>query len=411
MNSGKEDPRKERGKKETPGKKLPENRQTEPSPALSPAVVGKPSLPADGRDSTNAQSSPPASDSREPEDWDVLGRRGASEPSQNLAKESDDASEEEVRSLGSGRSGKRRKKTQTGWAKSLRAVVFHRIRAYWVLALVALLLVFVASPVYLAGMSAGKKRADDQALRERLSIPPEIAAKIDDALLKLRAGDAITALTVLQAIEAEKGFYPSLSYLVALAAVQSGNVNLAETKITETIVKRERVSDALALQAVVESMKPADPTRAVMGDPKVRSENLLRQAILADPANAAPRFELATLLRYTDRRDEARKEIRAAQARLNPVDAHTVTEVTLALMDLEDLPDDLLPTPSSATPRNLAEVLVAANAALRRGDVSAAVPLLKAGRDMTSPDIFYYLTSDPVFRRYRDRPELAEYLQ
>lgn len=289
-------------------------------------------------------------------------------------------------------------------------MVTSRIRAYWVLVLGVLLLIFVTGPVYLSGLAAGRKQADDEALRERLSIPPEIAAKIDEALLKLRAGDASAALTILQAIESEKGFYPSLSYLVALAAVQSGDVKLAERKIEETIVKRERVSDALALQAVVESMKPADPTRAVMGDPKVRSENLLRQAILADPANAAPRFELATLLRYTNRRDEARQEIRAAQARLNPVDAHTVTEVTLALMDLEDTPDDQLPV-NAEPPRNLAAALVAANAALRRGDVSTAVTLLKAGREMTSPDIFYYLTSDPVFRRYRDQSELTEYLQ
>ncbi len=408
MSSGKENPRKERRRKEnSPEKKPPESGVPESSPDLQEKSA---SHGNEKHFKAENQSVPTAADTGEPEEWDVLGRRPAFPSSVGIAEESEDAPEKDVPSTGSGRSGKRRKKTQASWTKRLQAFASARIRAYWVLALVVLLLIFVTGPVYLSGMAAGKKRADDEALRERLSIPPEIAVRIDEALVKLRAGDAAGALTILQAIEAEKGFYPSLSYLVALAAVQSGDVNLAERKIAETIVKRERVSDALALQAVVESMKPADRTRAVMGDPKVRSENLLRQAILADPANAAPRFELATLLRYTNRRDEARQEILAAQARLNPVDAHTVTEVTLALMDLEDLPDDQLPAASSA-PRNLTEALVAANVALRHGDFGTAATLLKAGRDMIHPDIFYYLTSDPVFRRYRDRAELAEFLQ
>jgi len=305
---------------------------------------------------------------------------------------------------------KERRKSAAGPGKWGKAVVALRLPFASALAGAIVLAGLAAIPAFRWGAAMGKKLAYQEAAMERMKIPPEVAIEIDEALVQLRNGDAAAALVALQRIDDDKGNYPSMSYLVALAAVQAGDVTLAEKKITETVVKRERVSDALALQAVLESMKPADPTRAVMGDPKVKAENYLRQAILADPANAAPRFELATLLRYTNRREEARKEIRAAQARLNPVDAHTVTEVTLALMDLEETPDDKLPL-SAEPPRNLTETLVAANAAIRRGDFATAVTLLKAGREMTNPDIFYYLTSDPVFRRYRDRPELAEFLR
>jgi thioredoxin-like negative regulator of GroEL len=308
-----------------------------------------------------------------------------------------------------GKVPKRKKKGIPGFGEALRRIVAWRIPGFAALGLVVLVVLVAAGPIFRWGEWTERRRFEDLAAREAPRIPPDISALIDEALQKLRDHDASGALAILAALEEEKGYFPSMSYLVALAAVQSGDVKLAEAKIAESVAKKERTSDALALQAVVESMKPADPTRAVMGDPKVRSENYLRQAISADPANAAPRFELATLLRYAQRRDEARQEIRAAQARLNPVDAHTVTEVTLALMDVEDLSDDQLPA-AIDHPKSLDSALVGAYIALRRNDMPSAVRLLSVAREMTHPDIFYYLTSDPVFRRYRDRPELAEFL-
>lgn len=274
-------------------------------------------------------------------------------------------------------------------------------------ALSVLFVGLAAIPLYRWGVAAGRKQVEDSFRPGNLTIPPELTAELDAALIELRNGDPAKALATLITVREAQSRYPSVSYLGALAAVQVGDKNLAANLIKETIAKRERVSDALALRAVLESMRP-DKAAVSLGDPKVRAEEYLRQAILADPANAAPHFELATLLRYTNRRDEARKEIRAAQARLNPVDAHTVTEVTLALMDLEDKSDEELPAVPAA-PRNLSDVFGGAYTAMRKGDAAQAKALLKTGRAMASPDIFSYLVNDPALLRYRDSPELADF--
>ena len=80
-----------------------------------------------------------------------------------------------------------------------------------------------------------------------------------------------------------------------------------------------------------------------MGVPRLRAEQLLRQACLADAANPYPRFELGTLLRYQGRREEALAQIKGAQARLNPIDSHMIMGITLALMKIEELPVEQLP--------------------------------------------------------------------
>jgi Tfp pilus assembly protein PilF len=302
-------------------------------------------------------------------------------------------------------SKKVKKKGESVW----RTVTGFRLPILPALAGVLAVAAIAATISYRQGIATGQKEAEQKIATAGLDIPPEVTAEVDAALMELRNGDPAKALATLKGIHEKQPRYPMVSYLVAQAATQVGDVALAEKCIAETLAKRERVSDALALQAVIESMRPRDPN-TTMSDPKVRDENYLRQAILADPANAAPRFELATLLRYSNRRDEARKEIHAAQARLNPVDAHTVMEVTLALMDLEDKSDsDLPPTPSSA--RNLSEAFGGALTAMRKGEYSQAAALLESAKAMSSFDVFSYLVNDPLLRRYRDQPELAKFWQ
>ena len=214
----------------------------------------------------------------------------------------------------------------------------------------------------------------------------------------------------LQKLEEDKTGVASLSYLLATAALQSGDLALAEEKTKESILKRERISDSIALQAVIETQKGSDRSIQKFGDPRIRTELLLRQAILADAANPFPLIELATLLRYQKRNDEARDLLRAARSRLNPVDSHSVVDVTLELSTLQDSPDANLPQIADPA-KDLAAAFSAAYVALRNGNLDEAVRILKIARNMASPDLFDYLINDPAIRRYVGEPKLREFFQ
>lgn len=260
---------------------------------------------------------------------------------------------------------------------------------------------------YDRGRAEGRRLAEEAATKERIALPDDVSAELDEALIALRGGDAETALKILRKLEEMPNGYSSLSYLVALAAMQNGDIDLAERKVKETIAKRERVSDALALESVLVTQKAADLSRSRMGDPRIRSEALLRQAAVVDAANPYPRFELATLLRYKGQLQEAAEEVRAAQARLNPMDSHVVMDVTLQLIELEQSPDDKLPAVEPQTD-DVRKLLPFAYAAMRRGEYSQAVAVLEKCRTLLAPDLFDYLVNDPAFRRFARRDELKD---
>lgn len=282
---------------------------------------------------------------------------------------------------------------------------------------VALTLLFVIIPgialgwyVYNLGLEEGKYQSDLAAAGEGRQLPPEISFALDQALQEVRSGDASSAMRRLRAIERIPVGYPSTTYLLALAAMQDGDIDLAERKAQESISKRERIADSLALQAVLETQKLSDHTRAKLVDPRLRAEMYLRQAIVADAANPYPHFELATLLRYRGARDEALQEVHAAKVRLNPVDSHDIVDVTESIMKLEGVETDKLPliTPDSDDIRQLFPV---AYAAMRRGDYSQAATILKKCRRLAAPDLYDYVMNDPALRKFSRQPALTEFFQ
>ncbi len=260
----------------------------------------------------------------------------------------------------------------------------------------------------LSGFFVGRERGKISASREIVEraktlkrLPEKEARILNEAMTDLRAGRAEAAMESLRSLRAKYPQAGSLSYLAALAALQAGQFVAAENLAADSIKAGQRLSDSLAVMSMLERQKAG-------GGSEPRAEELLRAAITADAANPAPHLELAALLRREGRREEARREIKAAQALLNPVDAHAVSGATLALMDLEDSPDDKLPE-FDGPPRNITETLVAANTAMRKGEFAKAAGILKAANAMTSPEVFIYLMSDPAFRNFRYRPELAEF--
>lgn len=265
----------------------------------------------------------------------------------------------------------------------------------------------------LAGYCIGRERGKVSANREIVEraktlkrLPENDSRILSEAMTEMRAGRADTAMDMLLSLRTKFPQAGSLSYLAALAALQAGQPAAAENLAKDSIKAGQRLSDSLALMSMLERQKAAT---AGSGS-ESRAEELLRAAITADAANPSPHLELAALLRGAGRREEARREIKAALALLNPVDAQAVTEVTLALMDLEDKPDNQI-SPPPQTPRSLLEYLTAAYASMRKGDFAAAADHLRAGRGMTSPDIFFYLINDPVFRKYQSSSEVAEFWQ
>ncbi|MFM8363564.1 MAG: hypothetical protein ACKOAS_00240, partial [Verrucomicrobiota bacterium] len=128
---------------------------------------------------------------------------------------------------------------------------------------------------YSAGSRAGFQEAEAAAIKENVELTPEFLARLDRALVSLQTGVADTALSELKALQAEEPDVATLSLLVANAALLSNQSTEASQHIAESIARRESVSDALTLQAIVEAKLATDSEYKKMGSPKVRIEQLL----------------------------------------------------------------------------------------------------------------------------------------
>ena len=115
--------------------------------------------------------------------------------------------------------------------------------------------------------------------------------------------------------------------------------------------------------------------------------------------------ELGTLLRYQGKNEEALDLLKGARTRLNPVDSHTVVDVSIALMTLQETPDEKLPRDLDPQ-RDLVAGFSAAYVALRTGNPARAAEILKTCQQRMSPDLFDYLVNDPAIRRYKQDPAL-----
>jgi hypothetical protein len=297
-----------------------------------------------------------------------------------------------------------------GMGHVIRRRAVKRIRLIFALAAAVVASVICSIAFWNLGFGAGVVSLIEEETKERVTVSKEFLADLDQALADLRAGETDKAVKKLRELEGAKTGVASLTYLLAIAAVQNGDIPLAEAKTAESISKRERISDSLALQAVLETQKRSDPSRQKFGDTRPRTEALLRQAMLADEANPFPMVELATLLRYQKRTDEALALLRGARSRLNPVDSHSVVDVTIELATLQETPDDQLP--QIAEPgKDLVSAFSAAYAAMRKGDFDRAADIAKTARKMAAADLFDYLINDPAIRRYAGEPKLREFFQ
>ena len=272
-----------------------------------------------------------------------------------------------------------------------------------ILAGVLICLFLVGWLAYHQGFWASQKRLNELRMELPPAIPPEFQASIDSALQAYSKGNAADAVEILSGVYRKNQTIPSTCYLMALTAIQSGNLQIASEKVDESIFKGERLSDSLALKAAIEMEKS---NKGGMGDPKVRAESLLRSAMAADVSNPRPYIELASLLRFQGRNDEARQLFEAASMRLNPVEGQALVDTSLSLLSLQQTPDNKLPEnlDPDKDPRSLVS---AAYVAMRKNDIPALKALLSKARERLSPALYNYLMNDPAVRAFSKNPQMS----
>jgi tetratricopeptide (TPR) repeat protein len=257
--------------------------------------------------------------------------------------------------------------------------------------------------VGIAAWRVGTTAGRDQLIREQSKQTPELSSgagtKIDQAMAELFSGDVGAAKGTLQELQSLDPDIAPLSYLLALAAFRSGDLQGAESQARESIAKRERISDSLAMLSLIESHRAGDPKAERFGDPLLRGEFLLRQAVRADAANPLPLIELSANLREQNRLPEAIRLLESAASRVQPVDTPTFVAATLALARLQNLTDADLPEISNPD-KDLPAGFSAAYVALRKGDTEGARKILIRLRRTTDPRLFRYIIHDQAFRWY-----------
>ncbi|MEI8292452.1 MAG: hypothetical protein WCG66_00525 [bacterium] len=259
---------------------------------------------------------------------------------------------------------------------------------------------------YHQGFSAGRLYFDQLRAELPSPIPPEFLVSIESALADYSQGNATEATDKLETVYRKNQTIPSTCYLLALMAIQSGDLKLAKQKVDESILKGEKVSDSLALKAAIE-MESANRLGAKgMSDPKVAAESLLRSAMAADISNPRPYIELASLLRFQGRNDEARELFKGASRRLNPVEGHTLVDTSLVFLDLRETPDSKLPATLNPD-KDIPSLFAAAYVAMRKNDFSTAKVLLTKARERLSPALYEYLVNDPALKTFSKNPQLS----
>ncbi len=252
--------------------------------------------------------------------------------------------------------------------------------------------------------SASSIEGEKRALAEP---SPQLVKELNEALALIETGQSSQALQKIQALSAEHPDVSSLDYLAALSAMQAGDFQTAQEKAALSITKNQKVSDSLVVLSMAESRTGAGG-KSSLRDPKIVRESLLREAVNADVANPFPMIELASFLRGQKRDDEALELLRAANARLHPIDTHVVVQTSIELMKLQQTPDEELPAASSEG--SITEIFSSVYISLRKKDYKQVAIALEKGRHQASPDLFAYLIRDPVFKSFQTEPIMAQAL-
>jgi hypothetical protein len=188
---------------------------------------------------------------------------------------------------------------------------------------------------YSLGNRIGRSTGGGEVVKLKTELTPETQQSFDKILLDIQEGRGKEALDGIKLLQVSDPDVPSLSLTAANASLLANELESAQAYIEESIKARELVSDAFTLQALMEALVLRQKDYQKMGDPKLRLESLLRQAIAADPTNPRPFLELATMYRLLNRSDEALALLKSAKLRLSVPTDTLVADVALALLQLQ----------------------------------------------------------------------------
>jgi tetratricopeptide (TPR) repeat protein len=261
--------------------------------------------------------------------------------------------------------------------------------------------------LFLTGFLFGRLQSGSSVEEEERDLAkptPQLVKELNEALALIETGQSSEALQKIQALSAEHPDVSSLDYLAALSAMQAGDLQTAQEKAALSITKNQKVSDSLVLLSMTES-GAGTGGKSSLRDPKIVRESLLREAVNADVANPFPMIELASFLRGQKRDEEALDLLRAANARLHPIDTHVVVQTSIQLMQM---PEEQLPAASSEG--SITEIFSSVYISLRKKDYNQAAIVLEKGRQQAAPDLFAYLINDPVFKPFLSEPVMTRAL-
>jgi tetratricopeptide (TPR) repeat protein len=277
---------------------------------------------------------------------------------------------------------------------------------------------FVVAVVLAAGawwFTASRSTAPAQTPEAPESLPPPAAAepappKNEEAVKALGEGldlqlgrEPEKALEKFDQALAKDAQLKGVRYQMAVAAYQAGDLPKATQAARECIAGGENVADAHILLG----------TMAAREGRHDEASAEFAAAVAADPANAIAYYNWSESLRHAGKSGEALEKLSMAMSR-NPGEPLYALKQRLARIEAADGVDQLVT-------ETLAQVqldppagdwlLTAAAIDLSRGQNESASRMLEGARRNMQPILFVgILQEDPFFKKYRENPAVAPFL-
>lgn len=192
-------------------------------------------------------------------------------------------------------------------------------------------------------------------------------------------------------------------YQMAVAAYQAGDNAKAAEIARECIAQQEAVADAHILLGTIAARD---------GDHAAASTEFAA-AVEAEPANAMALYNWSESLRSDGKPVEALEKLSQAMNR-NPGEPLYALKQRLARIEAGDGLDQLVAetqTQVQLDPPAGDWLLTAAAIDLSRGESASAAQMLEGARQSMQPILFVgILQEDPLFRKYKDDPAVAPFL-
>lgn len=255
------------------------------------------------------------------------------------------------------------------------------------------------------GESAGRMSVGREIVKEKEMLlsgreREEVRRRLDRALTLAKSGDVETGWQVIRGISGEYSHVPSLAFAEALVALQAGRLVEALDLTKISISRREQVAESLSLQGAINASSPTASGHT--------QEELLWKAVDADPMNPHPFLGLARLVSSQGDSEMAESLLQSANARLLPVDSRAVVDASLAILELQHSPAEVLAVVGN--PNGTAEKdFPIAYAAMLRGDFQTAATVLERMQKTVAPEIFDYLINSTPLRDFSLEPEIIRF--